>query len=559
MQRLERKEFVRRHRSTSVASETEYAFHHALVRDVAYAQIPRSQRAVKHRLAAGWIESLSAERVEEKAEMLAHHYRSALEFATASRQDTRELAERARLALRDAGDRAAALNAWPAATRFYREALGLWPDEPQRAGLLFEYGRALFRAAGVGREELEEALPQLLEHGYAALAAEAEVMLGELAFRHADRDGAFARFREALQLVDHMPPSATKAHVVSTLSRFHTIALEPEPAIRFGRRALEMAEALGLDEIAAHASNNIGFARVTLGDAGGIDDLERSVSSAVALKSPEAIRAYLNLGTCLAHLGDLQRAFEVHDAGRRAADRFGDAAGQEWFAAERLWEDYWRGNWDEAQTRADDLLADVAAGSPRSHLEPSARLVRAWIALARGGLDEALEDTAILARFVQQAKYAQALFPALALRVHVLAAAARHDEAWAQARGLLDVWRRSGVNACSYWTADLAFALARLGRNDELLQPFLETPRTRWTEAAQALGARDPLRAADLYGRIGSVPDEAHARLLAADWLLARDRVADARLELDRALAFYRPVGAARYVDEAEALLAIAV
>ena len=42
---LERKEFVRRERRSSVAGETEYAFAHVLVRDVAYAQIPRAARA----------------------------------------------------------------------------------------------------------------------------------------------------------------------------------------------------------------------------------------------------------------------------------------------------------------------------------------------------------------------------------------------------------------------------------------------------------------------------------------------------------------------------------
>jgi len=38
---LVRKEFVRRTRRTSVADEAEFAFAHALVRDVAYGQIPR--------------------------------------------------------------------------------------------------------------------------------------------------------------------------------------------------------------------------------------------------------------------------------------------------------------------------------------------------------------------------------------------------------------------------------------------------------------------------------------------------------------------------------------
>src|SRR5215212_7883826 len=112
---LERKEFVRRERRSSVASEGEYAFRHVLVRDVAYAQIPRVGRAEKHRLAAEWLESLGADRAEDRAELLAHHYGAALEFARASGQPTAELEARARVALRDAGERAAALSALPAA------------------------------------------------------------------------------------------------------------------------------------------------------------------------------------------------------------------------------------------------------------------------------------------------------------------------------------------------------------------------------------------------------------------------------------------------------------
>jgi len=55
---LERKEFVRRERASSLAGDAEYAFRHLLVRDVAYGQIPRGERAEKHRRAAEWLEQL---------------------------------------------------------------------------------------------------------------------------------------------------------------------------------------------------------------------------------------------------------------------------------------------------------------------------------------------------------------------------------------------------------------------------------------------------------------------------------------------------------------------
>src|SRR5439155_15492854 len=144
LHRLERKEFVRREKRSSVATETEYAFRHVLVRDVAYGQVPRALRAEKHRLAAEWIEALSADR-EDRAEMLAHHYLSALEFARAAGQEVESITERARVALREAGDRAYALNAFAAAGGFYRGANALWPEEhPERGHLLSRYGKALF-------------------------------------------------------------------------------------------------------------------------------------------------------------------------------------------------------------------------------------------------------------------------------------------------------------------------------------------------------------------------------------------------------------------------------
>ena len=63
-----------------VQGEDEFTFWHILVRDVAYAQIPRAQRAARHRRAAGWIEETAGERVADHADILAHHYLQALEL-----------------------------------------------------------------------------------------------------------------------------------------------------------------------------------------------------------------------------------------------------------------------------------------------------------------------------------------------------------------------------------------------------------------------------------------------------------------------------------------------
>ena len=104
----------RRERRSAVAGETQYAFLHLLLRDVAYSQIPRAERADKHARAAAWIESLSADRSEDRAEMLAHHYLEALDLVRVTSGDESKLREPARKALTEAGERALALHA-PAA------------------------------------------------------------------------------------------------------------------------------------------------------------------------------------------------------------------------------------------------------------------------------------------------------------------------------------------------------------------------------------------------------------------------------------------------------------
>ena len=89
LHRLERREFVQRERRSTVAGETEYAFRHALVREVAYEQIPRAQRGEKHRRVADWLETLG--RSEDLAELLAHHYIAVLDYS----EPDAELAARA--------------------------------------------------------------------------------------------------------------------------------------------------------------------------------------------------------------------------------------------------------------------------------------------------------------------------------------------------------------------------------------------------------------------------------------------------------------------------------
>jgi class 3 adenylate cyclase/tetratricopeptide (TPR) repeat protein len=552
---LERKEFVRRERRTSVAAENEYAFRHVLVRDVAYSQIPRARRAEKHRLAAEWIEGLG--RPDDHAEMLVHHYSSALELAGAAGLDTVALSERARVVLREAGDRAFALSAYTTAQGFYERAVELWPrNDPDRPQLLLSYGRVLNWVEQSGVDVLTEARDGLLAAGDLGTGAEAEMLIGETVWLQGLRDQTFEHVRAAAALVEDEPSSYSKAYVVANVSRFLALAGEHQEAIRLGREALAMAEELELDELRAHALNNIGISRLAIGDRGGLDDVEQSLAIAVAFSSVESVRAYGNLASMLEDLGELERAFAMVAEGRRLGERFGLGEARLWLRAEAVRPLYFGGEWDAAARQYDELIAEFEEDS--YWMEAPCRWVRGRVRLARGDTRGAQEDADRALDLARVAKDPQILWPSLAFAARAFNTTDTR-RADALAAELLSDWRALGWPKAgeSDWLADIGSVLPLLGREEELLEGAAQTQNhTPWFEAAVACASGDFRGAADVYAGMGALPEEAYARLRAAEAFVHEGRRAEANAELQAALAFWRSVGATAYVREGEALLA---
>jgi hypothetical protein len=105
---------------------------------------------------------------------------------------------------------------------------------------------------------------------------------------------------------------------------------------------------------------------------------------------------------------------------------------------------------------------------------------------------------------------------------------------------------------------DLAWVAERLGVDRELRGQFEMMHPSLGLDALRAVLERDFERAAEGFAEIGSLPDEAFARLRAAERLVAEGRVNAADTQLHQALGFWRSVGATRYIREGEALLAAA-
>jgi predicted ATPase/class 3 adenylate cyclase len=545
---LERKEFIQRSRRSSVPGEAEYAFCHVLLRDVAYGQIPRATRAGKHEKAAEWLESLA--RPEDHADMLAHHYSSALEFANVAEHE--RIATRARPRLAQAGDRAFALSAYAAATRYYERALALSPDnDSDRPQLLLQHARALFATGNATRGDvLEAARDALLAAGDLGGAGEAEALLGEVWWWRGQRDRCSTHLERALALVAGRPTSRGKARVLSAIARYQLIAGKYERAMMASRQALAMADALDLDELRAQALITLGMARFRADEVAVVDDIERGLE--IALESNQlhaAARAYIALAA-VTH--DLRRATELEAAAEQLYRRLGDSEGARFPRALLAFHAAEAGQWDEALAGADAFIAECEAGNPH-YQEPLVRHARAEIRLARGDSDGAIDDVQKALALARVVKDPQTLFFELGFAARVHADLGHLDEARTLARELLtadqDAPRYSFSFVCVSDRLGLSQGLAELFRSrahaakrwDAAALAFLEG---RFADAVLSLeegGYRSPA---------------AYARLRGAETLLAQGRRTEANEQLENALGFYRTVGATRYIREAEEMLA---
>ncbi|MBA3433855.1 MAG: AAA family ATPase [Actinobacteria bacterium] len=79
---LEERDLVRREAVSRIIGEQQYAFKHALIRDVAYQRLPRAERRQRHATVAGFLEETTGE-MGQSNEALAHHWREAGEFQRA--------------------------------------------------------------------------------------------------------------------------------------------------------------------------------------------------------------------------------------------------------------------------------------------------------------------------------------------------------------------------------------------------------------------------------------------------------------------------------------------
>ena len=547
---LARKGFVRAQRRSSVAGEDEHAFAHVLVRDVAYSQIPRAERARKHRRVAEWIESLG--RSDDHAEMVAHHWRAALELAQATGRDDEELVERTRRSLREAGDRAAGLNAYAAAEDYYAAAFALISrDDPERPDLLFRRARALHLATDERREAaLVEARDAAIAAGDREDAAEASAFLSRITWHQGARDVSVHHLEEAERLISDAPASPAKGRVLANSARQRTLAGDQETGIRLAEEALTIAEELGLVELEAQAHATIGTARIH--EPAGRAELKRALDLARAANSPETANILVNLAVAAFFAGDVREEDALFAEAYETAERFGDVDSMRFSRGDRIWTRWALGYWDEATALADTFIAECS--SDPHYLEGAVREVRAWIRAGRGDEQGALEDVERALELARGIGDPQAVVPTTLHCCQHYAWLGRVTEARALADEAFELIRAHPDSAASLGI--LTPVAPRLGIEEQLRELLESAPDGPWTRATRAAAAGDHAAAADLFAEMGGRPMEAMHRFVAAEALIAAGRRVEGDVQLALVLDFYRSVGATAYLERGKALLA---
>ncbi|MHB8643520.1 MAG: AAA family ATPase [Gaiellaceae bacterium] len=549
---LVRKDFIRRERGASVDRESEYAFNHVLVRDVAYGQIPRTQRADKHRLAAEWIESVG--RADDQADLLAHHYLTALELAQATGTAPTELATRARAALRSAGARALALYAYAAAARSFEAAadLGGEPD-PDRPRALLAQGLALHALGDERRFDLmEEARSALVAAGDTDGAAEADLTLAQSWWWAGERDRCSACLERAAELVRDGDEPSTRASVLGQIARFNSLFGESEAAIDRAQESLRLAETLGRDDLRAKNLITIGtaeFHREHADSEAALANLRTGIDVAADCGDLDQLsRGYMNLCSHLQQLGELREAESALLEAGRISQRRGHVQALRFVDGNTIDMELTNGSWEAAERRAHAFLA--ASGQEGHYMDNIAFMALSMIELARDETDLALRDADSAVAAGRKVRDPQALIPTLALGAFVHAELGQTD----RGRALLDELepgRFIGSVPVAF------FAAARLGR----AEGFRASSRrfahgTQWDVAGDAVLDQRWADAAEVYDEMGARPFAALAALRAAEIYAAEGKRSHANAQLTRAMEFWRAVGAKRYIREGQALFA---
>jgi class 3 adenylate cyclase/tetratricopeptide (TPR) repeat protein len=569
---LARKELLRPARRSSIDGESEYAFWHLLIRDVAYGQIPRAARAAKHRAAAVWIERIAGERVADSAELLAYHCEQALELARAAGEDVSELESSTRRFLMLAGERAERLDA-AKALALYQRALGFTPpDDPrERVAILLRCARTTWGLGARGVEWCHQALETARAAGDPLGEGEALAYLSGIAWTRGDTAEQFELLDEALRILEARPAGPQLARAYTRLAAAEGLAGRTGEATEAVERALPVVREHGSPNDLSILLSFRAQVRIDRGDVeGGFEDHREALR--IALEASPAVRvasAHVNLGDNVWFHEGPAKGQELYETAAELAGRRGAAGAERWARMESMWTRFDLGAWDEMLEIGERILdGDPERGT--SQISVLAEAYRHDVLLHRGAPDEEGVVESTLVPRAREIGDAQVVVPVFKVASLARLALGDVESAVALVRECDELLRgRPGYRS---WLLDGSARVCLAAGATDLLRSLVDQGIDHMTRDANSLtSARAALSecdgdhmsaleryedAAARWGSFPSVLEHGLALAGAGRCLLALGRSSEATERLREARERFASLGASPLLAETDELLA---
>lgn len=278
--------------------ELEYFFRHALVQEATYQSLLKQDRRQLHKKVAEHLAAIYANRLDDVAATLAHHFEGADDHHRAA-----EFYQRA-------GAHAVSVYANPEAEQHFRKALALLPEDSiaERATMLVRIGETLATRGlfDLAIAEMNRAVPIFKQLGDTDRLASVYARIAQT-FSDSGEVAAAAKF--ASDAVKEMPPSLESegmAVLLQQTGRTHFLNGFQTEAMQYCNQALRLAERLNLPPVQADALITIGALLQNQGETeAALPKYQAGIEIAEAHRLHfQFVRGMNNLGTVYTHRGE---------------------------------------------------------------------------------------------------------------------------------------------------------------------------------------------------------------------------------------------------------------